>query len=581
MNALVLIIIVIAGYILAYRIYGRYLGRKIFKLASGNKMPSHTLNDGVDFVPTRKHIVFGHHFTTIAGLGPIVGPAIGIVWGWIPALLWVFFGSIFMGAVHDFSTLIISARNQGKSIGDLTGVYIGPVPKYAFHLIIQFLLFIVLAVFALTVSTLFMLYPESVIPVWTQIPIAVLLGYFLQRGKGEIYYSLIALALMYGSILLGIRFPIDLSEMLYANMTRETEAVIWCIILFIYVFFASTLPVHRLLQPRDYINSQQLLIAIILLIAGIAVAHPQISAPVINEKAFAADSDVPGMFPAMFIIIACGAISGFHSIASSGTTVKQVNNEKDTLSIGYGGMLTEGLLAVLVLMSIAAGLGIKYEEGILKVLGDKPFHDYYSGFYTSYSEASAGIGPKIQSFIIGASNLLESIKIDSKIAQPMIAVFIISFANTTLDSAARMQRLSFQEIISAPRIRSAKILKNRYMATLIVLILAAAMTFHEPGGKGALILWPLFGALNQLLAALGLAIVGLFLYRHKKNILIAVLPMMFVLIMTIWSICMSIVSFIDEKKILLVMISGIILLLTAFLLFSSIYTLMINRHKKG
>ena len=572
MNSLLLILIVLSGYIIAYKTYGKYLGRKIFNIMSGNKMPSHTFKDGVDFVPTRKHIVFGHHFTTIAGLGPIVGPAIGIIWGWGPALIWIFFGSVFMGAVHDFSTLIISARNEGKSIGDLTGIFIGPLPKYAFHLIIQFLLFIVLAVFALTVSTLFILYPESVIPVWSQIPIAVFLGYLLNQGKNEILYSILALMLMYGSIIAGIAFPVDLSDLLHVNISRENETVLWCILLFIYVFIASTLPVHRLLQPRDYINSQQLFIAIILILAGIVIFHPQITAPVINSRAFSETSDVPGIFPAMFIIIACGAISGFHSIASTGTTVKQINNEKDTLPVGYGSMLTEGFLAVLVLMCIAAGLGLK-ESGA--------FQKYYSGFYESYSAASKGIGPKIQSFIIGAANFLEGIKINSKIGQPMIAVFIISFANTTLDSAARMQRLSFQEMIPVRKNSNInKLFRNRYVATFIVVICAAALTFMEPGGTGAMVLWPLFGALNQLLAALGLAIVSIFLFRNGKNVFIALLPMLFILIMTIWSIVTSIFGFINDNKYLLVVISSIILALTAFLLISCILTYINNRKNK-
>ena len=183
MNSVIIIIIAFAGYLVAYHTYGKYLASKIFRLEKNNKMPSEELYDGVDYVPTKRNIVFGHHFTTIAGLGPIVGPAIGIIWGWLPAILWVFFGSIFMGALHDFSTLIISARHKGKTIGDMTGEIVDPGSRYAFQLIMQLLLFIVLSVFALIISTLFMLYPESVIPVWAQLPIALWLGHQIQKRK--------------------------------------------------------------------------------------------------------------------------------------------------------------------------------------------------------------------------------------------------------------------------------------------------------------------------------------------------------------------------------------------------------------
>ncbi|MGD2035376.1 MAG: carbon starvation CstA family protein, partial [Bacteroidales bacterium] len=369
MSSILIVVITFTGYFIAYHTYGKFFANKIFHLVAGNKMPSEEFYDGVDYVPTKKNIVFGHHFTTIAGLGPIVGPAIGIIWGWLPAILWVFFGSIFMGAVHDFSTLVISARNQGKTIGDLTGIIVGPGPRYVFQFIMQLLLFIVLSVFALIVSTLFMLYPESVIPVWAQIPIAMWLGRQIQKGKSDLLFSVIALLMMYITIVIGVYFPVDLSKIpFYQNLAAQgfvmgnLVTVSWCVLLFIYVFFASTMPVQKLLQPRDYINSHQLLVAILLIVAGVFVAHPVISAPAVNHKAFVPGNDVPDIMPILFIIIACGAISGFHSIASSGTTVKQLKKESDSLFIGYGGMLTEGFLAVLVLVSVAGGLGLGLEK---------------------------------------------------------------------------------------------------------------------------------------------------------------------------------------------------------------------------
>lgn len=266
MNTLVLVIVSFGGYLLAYHTYGRFLARKVFRLDNKNPMPSHQKKDGIDFVPTRKNIIFGHHFTTIAGLGPIVGPAIGIIWGWLPALLWIFLGSIFMGAVHDLASLVVSARNQGKSIGELTGKLISPSARLAFQFIMQLLLFIVLAVFAMIVATLFWMYPVAVTPVWMQIPIALWLGSQIRKGKKDLWFSLIALVLMYGMIMVGVFVPLRLP------FEKNTVIVVWSAILFIYVFFASTLPVQKLLQPRDYINSHQLILAMGLMVLGI-IAH--------------------------------------------------------------------------------------------------------------------------------------------------------------------------------------------------------------------------------------------------------------------------------------------------------------------
>jgi carbon starvation protein len=438
----------------------------------------------------------------------------------------------------------------------------------------QFLLFVVLSVFALIVATLFMLYPASVIPIWSQIPIAMWLGRQVEKGKSDLLYSIIALLLMYATIVLGAYFPIDLGKLAFIRNSAEYGfdpnnliTVFWCLMLFIYVFFASTLPVHRLLQPRDYINSHQLFVALLLLVLGTFIAHPEISAPAINSTAFAPGNDVPNMMPILFIIIACGAISGFHSLASSGTTVKQVKKESDTLFIGYGGMLTEGFLAILVIVAVAAGLGLGFEKNGVEYTGRDAFLHYYS----SWSEANSGIGAKLESFIRGGANLFTYLGIPLYIGKIMIAVFIVSFANTTLDSATRMQRLSLQELFRSKK--TEKIIRpfnNRYMATLVVVALAAIMTFLKPGGKGALILWPLFGSLNQLLAALGLAVVSVYLYQKKNKYLLTAIPMIFVLVMTLWSMLENLWDFLNKGDILLSSISSIILVLALWLLIAAI-----------
>ncbi len=558
-----LVILALAGYLLAYRFYGRYLGRKIFRISAGAVMPSHEFNDGVDFVPTRPHIIFGHHFTTIAGLGPIVGPAIGIIWGWLPAFLWVFLGSIFMGAVHDFATLIISARTRGKSIGELTGDVIGPSTRYALQFIMQLLLFIVLAVFAMIVSSLFVMYPEAVVPVWAQIPVAVWLGWQIRKGRNDLLYSLVALLLLYGFVLLGVRFPVELP------WDRDTNVVVWCLILFAYVFFASTLPVQKLLQPRDYINSHQLLVAMLLLILGVVLARPEMVAPPINGEAFLPGSDVPDLAPLLFIVIACGAISGFHSLASSGTTVKQVSNERDTLPIGYGAMITESFLAVLVIVAAGAGLGMGMEKNGELFLGV----DAYRAHYSSWSSAN-GLAAKLDAFIVGAANLFSAIGIPVRYGAAFVVVFIVSFANTTLDSAARIQRISLQEIFTGKGGRTRRPVSNRYVATAIIVIAAAAMAFYRPGGQGAMVLWPLFGSLNQLMAALALGVVTAYMATRQMKLIYTLLPMVVILIMTLWAMVENLAGFVREREIVLVVLSGLILLLTAWLTLSSLRALI-------
>lgn len=566
MNSLILVILAAVGYLLAYRLYGRFLGRKILQISSSRLMPSHELKDGVDFVPTKPHIIFGHHFTTIAGLGPIVGPAIGIIWGWLPAFLWVFLGSIFMGAVHDFTTLVVSARNRGKSIGELTGQIISPTTRYALQFIMQLLLFIVLSVFAMIVSSLFVMYPEAVIPVWAQIPVAVWLGGQIRKGKNDLVYSIIALLLLYAFVLLGVRFPVSLP------WDQEISVVVWCIVLFIYVFFASTLPVQKLLQPRDYINAHQLLVAMVFLIIGIIIAHPAIAAPAINANAFLPESDVPDLAPILFIVIACGAISGFHSLASSGTTVKQVDNEKDTLPVGFGAMLTESFLAVLVIVAAGAGLGMGLEtEG--RLLSGFAAYEHH---YASWTSAN-GLAAKLDAFIIGSANLFSSFGLPVKYGAAFVVVFIVSFANTTLDSAARIQRISLQEIFTDREGRVRKPIHNRYVATLIIVSAAAAMTFYKPGGQGAMVLWPLFGSLNQLMAALALGVVTLYFASRKIPVFYTLLPMILILVLTIWAMVENLMEFAGDGEYLLAALSALILLLTGWLTVSSLRVLLMEK----
>jgi carbon starvation protein len=359
MSTLLIAVLSFGGFILAYHTYGRFLARKIFNLDPEALVPSKEVNDGTDFVPTRKAIVFGHHFTSIAGTGPIVGPAIAVFWGWLPALLWVMFGSIFIGAVHDFGSLVVSLRSRGQSIGDLSGRMISNRARLLFLLIMALTLCIVLGIFGLVIASIFGRYPESVLSVWVAMPLAVLVGLWIYKGKGGLLGpSLIALGVLYASVYIGVRhLPIDLTELMGVPLLGGAEVgyfaglksvvVIWTVILLVYCFVASVLPVWLLLQPRDYINSHQLLVALFLLVGGLAIGHPAVVAPTFVN----AVPGAPPMMPFLFITVACGAVSGFHCLVSSGTSSKQLRCETDAQYVGYGAMLLEGALAVLVILA--------------------------------------------------------------------------------------------------------------------------------------------------------------------------------------------------------------------------------------
>ncbi len=560
MNALFLMIITFIGYIIMYRLYGRFVGNKIFKLISNNKVPSKELYDGVDYVPTKKEIIFGHHYTSIAGTGPIVGPAIAIIWGWVPAVLWVFFGSIFMGAVHDFGSLIISIRNQGKSISEYTGIYLSPRARFLFFAIAFLELWIVIAIFGLVIAIIFDMFPQSVLSVWFQIPIAMWLGYMVYKKKKNVnILSIIALLLMYITILIGAKFPITMGNVLGIPPTG-----VWTIILFIYAFFASVLPVTTLLQPRDYINAYQLVVAMLLLVVGVFVSAFNSNFSIIAPAIQMHPVNAPSMWPFLFITIACGAISGFHSLVSSGTSSKQVENEKDALFVGYGSMLMEGVLAMLVIIAVSAGIGLGYKYGNNILYGVEAWTTHYSSW-----TAAKGLGSKINAFVVGAANMMESFKLPRNIGIAIMGVFVASFAGTTLDTATRIQRYVISELFTDVKVN---IFKNRYIATLFAIITAAFLAFATgASGKGALTLWPLFGAVNQTLAALALIVITI--YLKKKGALkwlIAGLPAIFMSVMTLWATIINELNFIHNKKILLIIINSLIIIIVISIIFEGI-----------
>jgi len=539
MNALLLCIAVYVGFIIAYHTYGRFLGNKLFNLSKKALTPAQEINDGIDYVPTRKEILFGHHFTSIAGTGPIVGPAIGVIWGWVPALIWVFVGSIVMGAVHDMGSLVISARNKGKSIGEITSDIVSPTSRLLFLLVIFFCLVIVVSIFALIIGILFTMYPNAVFPVWMEIPIAVCLGYLIYKKKGNVLMlSIGALIIMYVTVVIGSFVPITLP-----GIIAGSPLVTWLVILLVYAYIASVLPVQTLLQPRDYINAHQLIFALLLLFIGLAIVHPVISAPAVVT----APSGAPPVWPFLFITIACGAISGFHSLVSSGASSKQLTNERHARFIGYGAMLTEGALATIVIIACTAGLGSTAA---------------WTARYADWAAAS-GLGAKLAAFVDGASTFLTALGMSRTLSVTLLGVFIVSFAATTLDSATRIQRYIVTELAEDLHI---PFLDNRYAATGFVILCALVLALVRPDGAGALVLWPLFGASNQLLAGLALMVITVYLLKKGKPIIYTGLPMIFIIVMTGWGMILNSINFYTGRDWLLFAVNCIIMLFVIWMI---------------
>jgi carbon starvation protein len=561
-DVVILIVVCFFTFFLAYKFYGTFLSKKIFELNDARKTPSQEFEDGIDYVPTKKQIIFGHHFASIAGTGPIVGPAIGIIWGWIPAVIWIVLGTITIGAVHDFGSLVLSIRNEGKSISEITGKYINKRTQKAFFSIVFLELLIVIAIFGLVMAIIFSMFPESVFPVWFQIPIAVWLGWLIYKRNGNLtLFTVIAVVIMYLTIVIGTKLPLTLP-----GIGNIPSTGLWTIILLVYAYIASMLPVTTLLQPRDYINAHQLIVALFLLFVGIFTSAFRgvdfhIVAPAINFS----PKGAPPLIPFIFITIACGAISGFHSLVSSGTSAKQLMKEKDGQLIGYGAMVMEGVLAMLVLVAVAAGIGIAYQNADGAVLSGIPA---WTAHYSSWA-AAEGLGSKISAFVIGAANMINSSGIPKSVAIAIMGVFVVSFAGTTLDTATRIQRYVLSELFS-----EVKVFQNRQFSTAVAVITAGLLAFATgASGGGALKLWPMFGATNQTLAALALLLVTIWLKEKGGfRFLISGIPCIFMAFITTWALVINQIRFIKSGNLLLLILNMLILFLNLWIIIEGTIT---------
>ena len=535
------------------------------------KTPAHEFRDDVDFLPTKKHILFGHHFTSIAGAAPIIGPCVAAYWGWLPAILWVVLGTVFMGTVHDFGALVMSVKEKGKSIADISAGIINGRVRVLFLIFVVLLVWLVLAVFAMAIADLFVAIPTSVLPINIEIVLAVGVGWMIyKKGVDALLPSLLALGILYYFVWVGTETPISFETI---GLTKSQATNTWVVLLFLYSGIASLLPVWLLLQPRDFINSHQLIVGLALLYLGVFVAQPVIDAPALRLTA-----EGPSLFPLLFVTIACGAISGFHGLVSSGTSSKQLDKLADARLVGYGGMIGEGTLALASTIAAVAGITL-VTQCSLPAVGQVADLNW-SVYYDSWAHAS---GNKAAAFVLGGGALIESLGISPALAKTLMAVLVISFAATTLDTATRIQRFILAELGSALKIT---ILKNRVVATITAIIPAVLLVFTnvEDPATGVVkqtgwVLWPIFGASNQMLAALTLMVLTLYFWQRKKPILPLLIPMIFILLITISSLFIKAGQFL-ESNLFLFGLDILLIVLIGWMIIEGLLTVL-QKTRKG
>lgn len=502
-------------YFLGYRFYSKYLAEGVFRLNDANTTPAHMLHDGVDYVPTRRGVLFGHHFASITGLAPMLGPAVAVIWGWLPAFLWVVGGGIFVGCVHDFSALVISIRNRGCSVGEVAATVIGVRARTLFHLIIFFGVALAMGVFVFVIAQLFSLelapghpgYPQAVLPSGLLMVVAMVAGVLLyKKGFSLLPVAAVGFGLELVGIWLGMKFPtIGLDASLWP--TADT----WILVLLVYAFVASVMPVWALLQSRDFLNSLLLYLGVGLAYIGLLVSNPPFVAPALVLHPVGA----PSMLPFVFIVIACGAASGFHGLVSSGTTAKQLDRESHARPIGFGAMIGESLLGLLATLACTAGFASS---------------EIWHGHYGSWA-AVQGLATKIDAFIQGTTLFLGGLGLPADISAALIAMVVVSFALTTLDSATRLLRFNIEEIAATFHI---PFVSNRYLSSILACGAIAFFAFYEVGGKpAALALWALFGTTNQLLAGLTLMLATLYLKHRRWPIWPTAVPAVFMMASTL------------------------------------------------
>lgn len=533
MSLSILLLISAIILLLAYRIYGKYVYNK-FGLSDARKAPSHTHRDGIDYEPSKPIVVLGHHFASIAGAGPIVGPIIAVTFGWIPAVIWILVGGIFFGAVHDLGSMAASLRTEGKSIGVIIRNQIGVKGKQLFILFSFSTLILVIGVFSDIIAKTFVANPGVASASILFIFLAVAFG-FVNRWIGNkniafIAITVLGVVLMYYFVYLGTQLPLEL------------DYSVWVGMLLIYAFIASVTPVSLLLQPRDYLNSYLLYGMMIAAVAGVIVADPEIK---MGTEVQISSESLGYVFPVLFVTIACGAISGFHSLVASGTTSKQLDKESDAKIVGFGGMLIESFLAII-------------SVGAVIILSR-----------TEYLDRLTVEGP-VALFSTGLGGMISSLGISESFAIGFVALTVSAFALTTLDTCTRLARFTLQEYFEdMPQPAAQVMAKNRYLSTTIVVILSVLLLASGEFEK----LWPIFGSANQLLAALALLTIGVWLIKKNISATFVTIPMFFMFTVTLASLGLFAWKNFQDEGYILASIASILFVLAIALILLAIRSL--------
>ncbi|NIM89540.1 MAG: carbon starvation protein A [Candidatus Aminicenantes bacterium] len=552
MNALIVAVILIVWLGLGYKIYGSFIEKRVIQADNSRVTPAREFNDGVDYSPAKRTLLFGHHFSSIAGAGPILGPLLGVLYfGWLGATLWVALGSVFLGAVHDYTSLMISVQNKGTSLADISRKTLGSRAKIIFSVFLWLALALVIAVFAVVASRTLVSQPEIVIPTFGLIFIAMIFGWLIyKKGIKVLAGTLSALVALFLLIYLGKLFPISLP----AKILGLPNHTFWFFILIIYSLIASSLPVWFLLQPRDYISTWILFLGLALGYLGLLATNPSLSAP-----AFVSFSSKGGpLWPMLFVIIACGAISGFHSVVAGGTTAKQLPDESSGKIIGFGGMVTEAALAGLVIF-IASGALVWDPSGTKSQFG--------------FQYLMTSLGDPIQAFATGYGRFISSLPgLSLTIGLFFGMIMLNAFVLTTLDTGTRLGRFILTELAG----QKIPLFRNRWVASSVIIILAAILGVTE----GYKAIWPVFGASNQLVAALALIIVSSFLVGIKKPKAYTIYPAYFMLTTTLAALAYQGYNFFKARSFLLGIVSLILIILAAIIVYDARKILFKRSSKK-
>ena len=562
MNGMLLLVGSIVYFLLAYFLYGRFVAKR-FGVDPKRATPAHTQEDGIDYVPTHPAVLFGHHFASIAGAGPIIGPIVAASFGWLPAFLWIVLGCVFIGSMHDFAAMFLSVRNQGRSIAYAIEKELGYWGRQLFLFFCIAALLLVVAVFTLQVVAGFIANPSVATSSILFILMAPFFGIATNRKILTLTEaSLVFVPLLFFFVWFGTVIPFDLVAIVGDEKTART---IWTIALLYYAACASIIPVWILLQPRDYLNSYLLYAMMGLGIISVVFAQPAINMATVHIPE--GKSFVPNILPLLFVTIACGACSGFHALVASGTSAKQIDNERHILPVGYGGMLVEGALAVLALLSVAY-LAPQDAAGVMK-------------------------GAPAVSFAKGMAHFAEAVGISYNIGYSFMSLAISAFLLTSLDTATRLSRFVLQELVlpsektlvkpdatgkvnvcrptPQPKFSLRQLIGNRWVSTVIVVVLSGYLALSGEG----MTMWPVFGSSNQLLAALTLLAVSLWLLRKKYKALFALLPMGFMMVISLWALINLIIQ--NHNKPTLLSISVFLLVLAIMLICLAVKTLLARK----